>query len=98
MQQKTINLFKDIAREGLKPTPKMSVSECADTYRMLSSEGSSEPGRWRTDRAPYQRDIMDAFTQPGISKVVVKSCSQVGKALDVDTPIPTPDGWKRIAD
>ena len=29
---------------------------------------------------------------------MVKSCSQVGKALDVDTPIPTPEGWQKIAD
>ena len=98
MDKKTVELFKDIARRNLCPIPKLTVSEWADRYRFLSSEGSSEPGRWRTDRAPYQREIMDAFTQYGVWKVIVKSCSQVGKALDVDTPIPTPEGWKRIAE
>lgn len=80
MEKKTIELFQDISRRNLGPIPKLTVSEWADQYRFLSSEGSSEPGRWRTDRAPYQREIMDAFTQYGVHKVVVKSCSQIGKS------------------
>lgn len=98
MKKKTIDLFKRIAKQALKPIPKLSVSEWADNYRVISAEGASEPGRWHTSRAPYQREIMDAFTQYGVHKVVVKSCSQIGKALDIDTPIPTPDGWKKIVD
>lgn len=80
MQQKTINLFKKIANDALRPLPNLPVSEWADNYRMLSSESSSEPGRWRTDRAPYQREIMNSFTQYGVWKVVVMSCSQIGKS------------------
>lgn len=80
MENKTIRLFQEIARRNLAPIPKLTVSQWADQYRYLSSEGSAEPGRWRTDRAPYQREIMDAFTQYGVSKVVVKSCSQIGKS------------------
>ena len=72
-------LWEYISHNGLKPLPKTSVSEWADTYRMLS-DTSAEPGRWKTSRAPYQKDIMDAFTQPGIHRVVVKSCSQIGKS------------------
>ena len=72
-------LWSYVSEHGLKPLPKTSVSEWADTYRMLS-DSSAEPGRWKTSRAPYQRDIMDAFTQPGIHQVVVKSCSQIGKS------------------
>ena len=73
-------LWRYISQKGLKPLPKTSVSEWADTYRMLSLGISAEPGRWRTSRAPYQKAIMDAFTQPGIHCVVVKSASQVGKS------------------
>lgn len=80
MKKKTLELFAKIAKLALKPIPKLSVSEWADRYRYLSAEGASEPGRWRTDRAPYQRDIMDSFTQYGVKKVVVKSCSQIGKS------------------
>ena len=80
MKSKTIKLFQKIAKASLCPLPNLSVSDWADKYRMLSSESSSEPGRWRTDRAPYQREIMNAFTNYGIWKVVVMSCSQIGKS------------------
>lgn len=65
--------------KGIKPTLKMTVSEWADSYRQLSAD-SAEPGQWRTSRAPYQRKIMDAFTQNNVHRVVVKTCSQVGKS------------------
>lgn len=80
MKQKTIKLFQAIAANALRPLPSLTVSDWADTYRMLSSESSSEPGRWHTDRAPYQKEIMDAFTSVGVRKVVVMSCSQIGKS------------------
>lgn len=73
------DLFRYVLDHAVKPLPKTPVSEWADTYRMLSSM-SAEPGRWRTSRAPYQKEIMDAFTQPGIHRVVVKSCAQIGKS------------------
>ena len=62
--------------KALEPIKKMSASEWADTYRVLS-QGASEPGRWKTRE--HQRAIMDAFTEPGIKRVVVKTCSQIGK-------------------
>ena len=39
----------------LKPPPELTLSQWADTYRMLSAENSATPGRWHTDNAPYQR-------------------------------------------
>lgn len=72
-------LWRYVMQKGLKPLPKTTVSEWADNYRVLSN-GSAEPGRWKTARAPYQKDIMDAFTQPGVHQVVVMSSSQVGKS------------------
>lgn len=80
MQQKTVKLFTRIAKLALRPLPNLSVSDWADNYRMLSAEASAEPGRWRTDRAPYQREIMNAFTQYKIWKVAVMSASQIGKS------------------
>ena len=77
-----------------RPPALQTVSEWADANRVLVSESSSEPGRWRTDRAPYQRGIMDAFTQVGIWKIVIMASAQTGKteielnmmgrAIDVD--------------
>lgn len=74
--------LSDLARETLgmfQPPSDESVSEWADKYRIIVGKGASEPGPWRTDRAPYQREIMDAYTQRGIHDIVVMSSAQVGK-------------------
>ncbi|MCM1295484.1 MAG: phage terminase large subunit family protein [Muribaculaceae bacterium] len=57
----------------------MTLSQWADRYRRLSPESSAEPGRWRTDKAPYQREIMDAIGDPHTRKVVIMSAAQIGK-------------------
>src|SRR3989304_9428140 len=56
----------------------LKVSEWADKERKLPPE-AAEPGRWYTERAEYQRAILDAFSDPLIEKVVVMTSSQVGK-------------------
>ena len=58
------------ARDGLRPPPRLSVSEWADHYRMLPPT-SAEPGRWRTQRTPYLRDIMDALSSSNPAEHVV---------------------------
>ena len=63
----------------LKPPPKMTLSEWADHYRMLSPEASAEPGRWRTSKAPYQREIMDAIGDHKSHKIIIMSAAQIGK-------------------
>ena len=55
------------------------MSQWADEYRFLSSEASAEPGKWHTDRAPYQREMMDAVNDPRTEMVVIMSSAQVGK-------------------
>ncbi len=62
------------------PPPEISVAEWADRERRLSQESSVEPGRWVTDRAPYQRGIMDAISDPRQQEIVVMSAAQVGKS------------------
>ncbi len=61
------------------PPPNLQVSSWSDNYRKLSPESSAEAGQWRTDRAEYQREIMDAFNDPNIERIVVMTSSQVGK-------------------
>lgn len=56
-----------------------TVSEWADEHRILSPESSPEPGRWRTDRTPYLRGIMDTLGDPTVRKVAWAAASQVGK-------------------
>jgi phage terminase large subunit GpA-like protein len=67
------------ALKHLKPPPRLKVSQWADEYRFLSSEASAEPGKWHTDRAPYQREMMDAVNDPRTEMVVIMSSAQVGK-------------------
>jgi phage terminase large subunit GpA-like protein len=65
---------------SLKPKKLLSVSQWADSNRILSSKGSGEPGKWSTDRTPYLRDIMDALsvTNP-VQRVVLMFGAQIGK-------------------
>lgn len=64
---------------GLTPPPRLTVSEWADTHRMIAPGTSPEPGRWRTDRTPYLRGPMDAATDPDIDTIVLIMSSQVAK-------------------
>lgn len=74
----TKRMFADCVA-ALKPPPVLTLSQWADKYRYLSSENSAAPGKWRTDKAPYQREIMDAIGDPHVRKIVVMSAAQIGK-------------------
>ena len=64
--------------DGLRPEPRLTVSEWADQHRVLSSEASAEPGPWRTSRVPYLREVMDNLSAHSpIEEVVVMKGSQI---------------------
>lgn len=64
---------------GVKIKPAMKVSEWADTYRVLSPQSSSEPGKWRTHRTPYLLEIMNLLSPDvPIQRVSVMKGHQVG--------------------
>ena len=63
----------------LAPPPNLTVSQWSDKYRKLSPEASAEPGSWKTARAEYQRGMMDAVNESGVSEVVFMTSSQIGK-------------------
>lgn len=65
---------------GLKPPDNLTVTQWAEAKRRLSTEGSAEPGQWRTSRTPYLREPMDAFTDPRVRRIVMVAASQVGKS------------------
>ena len=58
LEPQTVELFAEVLSK-LRPPPPLTVSQWADRYRVLSAESSAEPGRWHTEKAPYQRAIMD---------------------------------------
>lgn len=65
--------------EGLLPTSRITVSEHADQYRVLVSEGSAEPGRWKTSRAMYLKEIMDNLSETScVREIVVMKGAQLG--------------------
>ncbi len=63
---------------AFRPPTTLTVSEWADAERYLSPEASAEVGRYDTSRAEYLRGVMDAITDPTVTRVVVAKASQVG--------------------
>ncbi|WP_186291807.1 phage terminase large subunit family protein [Ancylobacter moscoviensis] len=64
---------------GITPDPALTVSEWADRERFLSPRASAEPGRYRTDRTPYMRAIMDALSPTNATRrIVFMKAAQVG--------------------
>ena len=93
-----LNKAVSAALKHFKPPENLTVDEWADKYRRLSPESSAEAGPWRTKRTPYLEEPMKAFTDPKVHRIVMVAASQVGKALAIDTPIPTPTGWKTMGE
>lgn len=64
---------------GLKPDPTLSISEWADKHRTLSQKAAAEPGRWRTSRTPYLKEIMDCLSPSSpVERVVFMKGTQIG--------------------
>ena len=82
LKQKVLSLEWEAVSAVLatfRPPPRLNLSEWADEKRYLSPESSGEPGKYHVDRAPYQRGIMDAISNPVVDTVVMMMASQVGK-------------------
>lgn len=45
---------------------------------MLSPESAAAPGKWNTDRAPYERGVMDSINDPAVETIVWMKSAQVG--------------------
>lgn len=84
--------------KALRPKEKMSVSDWADKHMVLPG-GSNKAGKFRSDSVPYQKEIMNAITDPAVTEVTVMSSAQIGKTtcilqfsvndvLDFDVEIP----------
>lgn len=78
IDKESIELAKGFLK-GLTPEPRLTVSEWSDLHRYLAPTSSAEPGKWKTDRTPYLRPIMDALsaTSP-IQEVVFIKGAQIG--------------------
>ena len=78
-RKKDRNIWSEKERSAWMRPEKITVSEWADKFRFLNPITSAEPGRWKTQRTPYLRGIMDAFTDPYCEEITVMAASQIGK-------------------
>ena len=85
MQHSTLNEEYDsleieiLWKQAITPDLFLLVSEWADRYRLLSPKSAAEPGRWRTGRTPYLKEIMDHLSPASaVQRVVFMKGSQIG--------------------
>lgn len=72
-------IYREAFLDGLRPDPLLTISQWADEHRHLSQKAASEPGRWRTSRTPYLRDIQDDLSPSSpVERVVFMKAAQVG--------------------
>lgn len=83
LRRNTSSLDKAMA-EGLRPPPRMDVSEWAERYRRFP-EDDAYPGPWRHATAPELVEIMDAMSphDPCEEGAVIK-CSQSGGSASAE--------------
>jgi len=69
-------------RENLQPPPKLTLSQWAAEHARLSAETSAQTGRFRA--YAYQIGMMDAVTDPTVTRVTIMKSARVGytKILD----------------
>ncbi len=74
-----LEAFLDGWRRGWTVPEPLSLAEWADRHRLLTAESSAEPGRWRTDRTPYLREIMEVLSNDSdVERIVFMKGTQVG--------------------
>lgn len=71
----------------LKPPIKMTITQWSDKYRYLSVESSAEPGKYYSDRAPFQCGIMNSCNIKGVDDITIMTSAQVGKTTFLENII-----------
>lgn len=75
----TYPYYISAALASLRPPERLTVSEWADKYRVLSEKDTAAPGKWQTTKTPYLRGVMDAFNNRRIQDITFCAGTQVGK-------------------
>lgn len=64
------------------PDPLLSITDWADQYFFLPAASSAEPGKYRTARTPYVREILDSLSPyNGIQSVTFAKPTQIGATV-----------------
>lgn len=72
---------------SLAPPSDLTVSQWAEAARFLSPETNNAPGPWRNATTPYLVEPMDAFCDPRVERVVLKTSSRVGKTATFENVV-----------
>lgn len=78
-RERALKKERELRGQIFRPPPKITIDEWADRYAVLPSTGSAEPGKWRTDRVPYMRGIMQAISEPTVQEVAIMAAAQMAK-------------------
>jgi hypothetical protein len=68
---------------ALEPAPPLSIIEWAETYRVLSPEETSMPGRYSLEMTPALRGILAAASDPDVRRIASQKSAQVGYTAGV---------------
>jgi phage terminase large subunit GpA-like protein len=66
-------------RRHCRPLPRLTMSQWATRYRVLSPEATAQHGPWQNDVVPYLVEIMNAVSDRTTQEIVVVSPSQAAK-------------------
>lgn len=75
------NAINQLTKQILKPRPKLTGSEWANTYFQLSPENSAEPGKYRWERMPWQKEMLDVACGEEYKDIVLMTSARVGKTV-----------------
>lgn len=90
------NLIAKVAA-AVRPPERLTVSEAATKHRKLNNPGSYV-GDWKNDMTPYLVEPMDVLQSREFTGMAFAGPAQCGKALALDTPVPTPEGWTTMGE
>ena len=77
----------------------LKPSEWSEKNVILTSDVTSLPGRFSYKVTPYMKEIVDTFYPYHPAKIIaLMAGAQLGKALDINTLIPTPCGFKTMGE
>lgn len=77
-RKKIISFIDSFFKEAFTPLRKISVSQWAEEYRVLSPEDCSTPGKFSHEGFEYLIGFEDAFTNPKIKKISAYKSAQTG--------------------
>ena len=66
-------------RQSLRPPPRLSLPDWADTHRRLTRASGAVGGAWQTSRVEVARGPMMAVTEPGVRTITLKIATQLLK-------------------